>query len=680
MDRENRRPDADAILKELEREEGIRGKLKIFLGYSPGVGKTYAMLNEAHVLKRRGLDVAVAFAETHGRRETEELLRGLEVIPRRISEYKGLTLQEMDLDAVLKRRPRVALVDELAHTNAEGSRHEKRYQDVIDLLDAGIDVYTTLNVQHFESINDTVDKITGVRMQETIPDTFLDRADEVQVIDIPWEELVQRLREGKVYIPERARRAMENFFQRGNLSALREIMLNIVARKMDAEVLNYMRARAIAGPWATAERLVVCVTASPYGKQLVRQAYTIAQQMHAEWYALYVSTAAVRELPDPDKAYLTDTLNLAEQLGAKLVTLTGTDIAEEILKFADEKNITQVVIGKPLRSVVLGFVKGSPVSRLLHARTGFEIHLVTPTAEKGVPEVKKAKPETAFHFRHYISALLMVAGLTVLNLGLYKVLQPASLVYIYMIATIACAILFGTVPALFASLAGLLAFDFLFTEPRFSFSMSATHDIINVAVFFLVAVVVSQLVKIVRRQNTALQYRIERISLVEEMSREFMSMTPIDELLSGFFHCSPESKQVSVFLRTTVLGEIGQVTLKYVKRVLDAPAFVLFKEKTSLHVWAKSSPDIEITPNELAVAAWTLAHGEAAGSGTGTLSSIRHFFLPMRLQDEIIGVLGIEYDYRHLFPEQRRFLGAILNLTSLAAARWINLEIRQGSE
>jgi two-component system sensor histidine kinase KdpD len=674
MDQNNKRPDADALLKEIERQEGKRGKLKIFVGYSPGVGKTYAMLSEAHVLKRRGIDAVVGYVETHERQETEDLLKDLEVIPRRVQEYKGLTLQEMDLDAVLKRRSQVVLVDEAAHTNAEGNRHEKRYQDVLELLDSGMDVYTTLNVQHFESINDTVDKITGVRMQETIPDTFLDQADEVQVIDISWEELIQRLREGKVYIPERARRAMENFFQRGNLSALREIMLNMVARKMDAEVLNYMRAKAIEGPWPTAERLVVCVTAGPYGKQLVRKAYTIAQQMRARWYALHVSTATVREIPDRDKAYLTDTLNLAEQLGAKLVTVDGTDIAEEILKFARENDITQVVIGKPLRSLLLGFIKGSPVSRLLHARAGFEIHLITPTADKSVPETRKAKTGRAFQFGHYVLALLMVAGITILNLAMHKVLFPSSLVYIYMISTIACAILFGTGPAIFASLAGLLVFDFLFTEPRFSFSMTATHDIINVIVFFLVAVVVSQLVKIVHRQNAALQYRIERISLIEEMSREFMMMTPIHELLSGFSHYALESNRVPVFLRTTVLGEIGQVTLKYVKKVLDAPAYVLFNETGALQVWAKSSPGMEITANEMAVAAWTFAHGETAGSGTGTLSSIPSLFLPIMFQDEPIGVLGIEYDFRNLFPEQRLFLGAILNLTSLAAARWIHLE------
>ena len=669
-----KRPDADALLREVQREESQRGKLKIFLGYSPGVGKTYAMLNEAHVLKRRGVDVAAGIVETHGRQETEDLLRGLEVIPRVSVAYKGLTLQEMNLDAVLRRRPRVVLVDELAHTNAEGSRHEKRYQDVEELLDAGIDVYATLNVQHCESINDTIAKITGVRMQETLPDTFLDRADEVQVIDIPWEELIQRLQEGKVYIPERARRAMENFFQRGNLAALREMMLNIVARKMDAEVLNYMRARAIAGPWATAERLVVCVTASPYGKQLVRKGYTMAQQMHAEWYVLFVSTMTIRELPDRDKAYLTDTLNLAEELGAKQITLIGTDVAAEIIKFAREYNITQVVIGKPLRSPIRRIFRPSPVSTLLHVREGFEIHLFPPTPDKGTPEIRRKRPRTLFNYRSYLVSMVMVAGITAINLLLDKIMLHSSLVYIYMISTIAAAILFGMGPALFSSILSLLVFDFLFTEPRFSFSISAHHDIINVIVFFLVAIVVSQLVKIVRRQNSALQFRFERISMVEEMSRELMSLTPIDELLSGFFHLSPESKQMSIFLRTTVLSEIGQVTLKYVKKVIDAPAFVLFKEKTALQVWARSSPEIDITQNEMAVATWTLNHGEPSGSGTGTLSGIPRFFMPIRLQDEIIGVLGVEYDFRRLFPEQRRFLGAILNMTSLAASRWINLE------
>jgi two-component system sensor histidine kinase KdpD len=264
---EEKRPSPDALLKEVEREEKKTGRLKIFVGYSPGVGKTYTMLHEAHVLKNRGVDVVVGLVETHKRAETEALLSELEVIPRRRVEYMDLVLGELDLDAMLARRPSVVLVDEFAHTNIGESRHPKRYQDIEELLENGIDVYTTVNIQHFESMNDVVAKITGVRMQETLPDSLLDRADEVQVIDIPWEELFQRLKEGKVYIPEQARRAMENFFQRGNLSALRELMLNLVARKVDSELLNYMRARAIPGPWSASERLVVCLyfDDGPYG-------------------------------------------------------------------------------------------------------------------------------------------------------------------------------------------------------------------------------------------------------------------------------------------------------------------------------------------------------------------------------------------------------------------------------
>src|SRR4030043_578709 len=277
LNKDKTRPDPDARLKEVQREEGKRGRLKIFLGYAPGVGKTYALLNEAHVLMKRGEDVVVGIVETHGRIETEALLKGLEMIPRQRVEYQGIVLEELDIDAILKRRPAVVLVDELAHTNAPGSRHPKRYRDIEELLDSGIDVYTTVNVQHFESLSDVLEKITGIRMQETLPDTFLDRADEVQVIDIPLEELFERLKEGKVYIPQHAKRAMQNFFQRGNLVALRELMLTHVARKIDTELLNYMKAKAISGPWPAAERVMVCIAPSPYAKQLLRKGYKIAK-------------------------------------------------------------------------------------------------------------------------------------------------------------------------------------------------------------------------------------------------------------------------------------------------------------------------------------------------------------------------------------------------------------------
>ena len=382
MEEKNLRPDPDALLKEVEKEDVRKGRLKIFLGYAPGVGKTYAMLNDAHVLKKRGIDVVVGIVETHKRAETEALLADLETIPRKMIDYKGIAIGEMDLDAVLARHPAVVLVDELAHTNVAGSRHPKRYQDIEELLENGIDVHTTVNIQHFESMNDAVAKITCVRMLETLPDTFFDRADEVQVIDIPWEELTQRLKEGKVYIPEQALHAIDNFFQRGNLFALRELMLTLVARKMDSELLNYMRAKAIPGPWPTAEKLVVCIAASPYAKQLIRKAYSIAKDAHAEWYAVYVLPSGFTEPSGKAKVYLTDALNLAEELGAKIMTLSGDDVADEIIRFARENNITQIVIGKPLRSALIEFFKRSPVSRLLYASSDFELHLITPTVGK----------------------------------------------------------------------------------------------------------------------------------------------------------------------------------------------------------------------------------------------------------------------------------------------------------
>jgi two-component system sensor histidine kinase KdpD len=317
MEEKDLRPNADALLKEVEKDDVKKGRLKIFLGYAPGVGKTFAMLNDAHVLKKRGLDVVVGIVETHQRADTEALLADLEIIPRKKIDYKGLSVSEMDLDAILARHPSVVLVDELAHTNIEGSRHPKRYQDIEELLEQGIDVHTTVNIQHFESTNDAVAKITGVRMQETLPDTFFDRTDEVQVVDIPWEELIQRLKEGKVYFPQQARRAIDHFFQRGNLFALRELMLTLVARKMDSELINYMRAKAIPGPWPATEKLVVCIAASPYAKQLIRKAYAIAKDTHAEWYAVYVLPTGFTEPSGRDKLYLTDALNLAEELGAR---------------------------------------------------------------------------------------------------------------------------------------------------------------------------------------------------------------------------------------------------------------------------------------------------------------------------------------------------------------------------
>ena len=672
--KDHTRPDPDALLKEVQREEEKRGRLKIFLGYAPGVGKTYTMLNEARVLKKRGEDVVVGVVETHGRIETEELLKGLEVIQRRRVEYQGIVLEELDLDAILSRRPAVVLVDELAHTNAPGSRHPKRYQDIEELLESGIDVYTTVNIQHFESLNDVLEKITGIRMQETLPDTFLDRADEVQVIDIPLEELFERLKEGKVYIPKQAERAMQNFFQRGNLVALRELMLTHAAHKIDTELLNYMRAKAISGPWPAGERLMVCIAPSPYAKQLLRKGYKIAQDAHAEWYAVYVSTPALKELSDKDKFYIAEALNLAEELGAKIATLSGTDVASEILRFAREYNINHIVIGKPLHSMLLGFWKGSPASRLLHTPSEFELHLITPTVEKKEIEAKPTTERFALNPKDYLLALLMVAVVTLLNLLLERFINPMSLVYIYLIATIASALLFGTGPSLFSSIISLLTFDFLFTEPRYSLSMHHPYDIINVVVFFLTSIIIGQLVKITKRQNFLLQLRIRRITLIEDMSKEFLTLPPVEQFVGGLVQNSKEWENILTLFRTTVLDHISHIAIKYLSKILDVPSFILFSGKDGrLQVWARSNPEINLTTNEMAVAEWAFSHGEPAGAGTQTLTSIKAFFIPMKSLEETIGVIGIQYDFKNLLLDQRRLLGVVSNLSALAAARWVKM-------
>ncbi len=668
------RPDPDALLREVEKEDVRKGRLKIFLGYAPGVGKTYAMLNDAHVLKKRGIDVVVGFVETHQRAETEALVADLETIPRKVTDYKGISIHEMDLDAVLTRRPAVVLVDELAHTNVEGSRHPKRYQDIEELLERGIDVHTTVNIQHFESMNDAVAKITGVRMLETLPDTFFDRADEVQVIDIPWEELTQRLKEGKVYIPQQALHAIDNFFQRGNLFALRELMLTLVARKMDSELINYMRAKAIPGPWPTAEKLVVCIAASPYAKQLIRKAYSIAKDTHAEWYAVYVLPSGLTEPSGKAKVYLTEALNLAEELGAKIITLSGDDIADEIIRFARENNITQIVIGKPLRSALIEFFKRSPVSRLLYASSDFELHLITPTVGKKEKEPSAPRRQMAFKFSNYLMTLVMIAIITLINTVLQNFVDPSSLVYIYLIATIVSALLFGVWPSIFTSIISLLTYDFFFTEPRYSFSMNDPKEIINLLVFLFTAIIVGQLVKVVKKQNVALQLRLERVVLVEEMSKEFLILPPLEQLVEGLATFSQETMSTLAFLKTTILNDISNLTIKYVQKVINVPCFVLFRAKSGdLQLWSRSSPDLEINQNDMAVAHWSFSHGEISGAGTETLPSISYCFLPIKSQEETIGVVGIKYEFKNLLPEQRRILGTISNLTSLVASRWIRI-------
>ena len=672
------RPDPDALLKEIRKEEKRQGTLKLFLGYSPGVGKTYSMLLEAHVLKRRGVDVVVGLVETHGRSETEELLEGLEVIPRKSGDYRGITLEEMDLDALLARKPAVALVDELAHTNASWCRHPKRYLDVEELLAAGIGVLATVNVQHLESQNDVVTKITGIRVQETVPDWVLDRAEEVQVIDIPLEKLFERLHEGKVYIPEQARRAMESFFQRGHLVALREIMLSTVARKMDEELLNYRRAKAISSPWPAAGKLMVCIGGTPNASQLVRKAYRMAKERNVEWYAVHVALPTLRELSPAQRSHLADAFNLAEEFGARTITLSGTDVVPGLLRFAEENNISQIVIGKPRRSLFLGALRGYPVYRLLRDQGDFDLLLVTATVLEGRASAAASRPpERRFDFRGYVLAIPTIALASGLGLLLNPYSSPISLYAVYLIATIVVALLFGIGPSVWAAVLSMLAFDFLFIVPRFSLAIARPGDVVSAVVFLLTSIIIGQLIRVTRRQSAALQVRVERVSLLEEMSKELLALPAIGQLIGGLGESPTSGWQDLGATQEKALDEIAQIAIRYAAKAVSDPMLILLRNRADqLQIRAKSDAGLTLTEQEMAVAEWTFLHGEPAGAGTETLANAAFFFLPMKSQNRTIGVIGVKGNAAGLLPDQRRLLGAIANLASLSAVRWE----RSGSE
>lgn len=454
-------PDSDATPKSRQREdaERLRGKLKIFLGYAAGVGKTYAMLEAAQQRLEEGIDVLAGYVETHGRSETDLLARDLVFVPRHMIQYHGITLPEMNLDAILKCLPQLALVDELAHSNAPGMRHTKRYQDVEELLNAGIDVYTTLNIQNLESLNDIVAQITGVVVRETIPDRILDLADQIVLVDLPPEELLQRLHEGKVHIPEQATLTLRKFFRQGNLTALREIALRRTARHVDEQMNAYMQQRAISGPWAAGERLLVSISPNPLGQRLIRTAKRLAKELDAEWHAVYIETPADAQLSEEDSAQIANNLRLAEDLGAKLVTLPGDNIAESLMQYANTHNITKIIVGKPLKPRWLDFLKGSIVDQLIRKGGNIHIYVISSAAsvERSSPLIH---PVGRLHLGHYLAAVGLVGITSLLGLPIAHFISPINLVMSYQLAVLIAAIRYGRGAATLTAVLSVFAFNF----------------------------------------------------------------------------------------------------------------------------------------------------------------------------------------------------------------------------
>lgn len=644
------RPSPDELLTRVQAEEQQRrrGKLKIFFGYAAGVGKTYAMLDAARQRKAEGVDVVIGYVETHGRPETEALLEGLEIIPRRRIEYRGVILEEFDLDAVLARRPQLVLVDELAHTNAPGSRHPKRYQDVLEILAAGIDVYTTLNVQHLESLNDVIARITGVVVRETVPDSILDMADEIELIDLSPDELQQRLREGKVYVPEQAARAIQKFFRKGNLIALRELALRKVAERVDEQMLAYMQIHGIRGPWPARPRLLACISPGTLGERLVRTARQLAEALHAEWYALYVQTPDHARLSPAQQERVARLLRLAEELGGKAITMPGLSVVETILDFARSHNVSQIVIGKPLRPRWQEWLRGSIADQLSRASGFIDIHIISTEAEVS-KAAEKGRPRSPRQicWRAYAQSVGLVVIVTLLGLPTRGWLDPANLVMPYLAAVVIAALRLGRGPAVLASMLGGLFLDFLFVPPALSFAISDLKYLVTLGGFLIVGLVISELTARVREQGRMMQRRHSELISLYTLSR--------DLAIAG-----------------SNLKAICHAVIRHLEETFDGEAFILLPREGSeqLEVYAQS-PGMALSEHEHAVAEWVYQNGQVAGRGTDTLPSATARYLPLKTAQGMIGVLGIKLrDPQGLrTPEERQLLDTFADLAAMAIER-----------
>ena len=647
----SQRPSPDALLAKAKKEESRAGRLKIFLGAAPGVGKTYEMLQEARARQKEGKDVVAGVVETHSRKETEALLDGLEVIPRQRLRYKDRALDEMDLDALLARQPQLALVDELAHTNVPGSRHPKRYLDVEELLNNGIDVYTTLNIQHIDSLNEVVAQITGIRVRETVPDSILDHADAIELVDITPDDLIQRLKEGKVYVPKQAERALEHFFSPASLTALRELALRRTAERVDEQLLAEMQARAISGPWPAGERLLVCVSEDPRAAGLVRFTKRLADRLHAPWTALYVESKRSLQLSEEERDRIADTLRLAQALGGDPVTVPGGDrsIADDVVAFAHANNITQVIIGKSTRSRWFELLHGSVVRDLLRTCGNISVHVIAgeELEKEVIPKktVRAAERSESSDLRPYLYALAGVALATGVSTVLWPWIGLPNTDLVFLTAIVAVAVRFGLWPSLFASVASALCYNFFFTEPYHTFSIANPRNVVAVLFFTLVAVIVSNVGARARSLAISAMARARTTESLYAFTRKLAGVGTLDDVLWATAY------QTALMLKVRVV--------------------LLLPENGSIAVKAGYPPEDILDEADIAAAKWAWEHNRAAGRGSDTLPGARRLFLPMRTGRGAIGVVGIDSDKPGplLTPDQRRLIDALIDQAALAIER-----------
>lgn len=645
------RPDPDELLARVEREQSraSRGRLKVFFGAAAGVGKTYAMLLAAREKRAENINVVVGLIETHGRKDTASLLDGLEVLALKRIEYHGTALYEFDLDAALKRKPALILVDELAHTNVPGCRHPKRWQDIEELLDAGIDVYTALNVQHLESLKDDIGHISGIRVWETVPDTVFEEANEIELVDLPPDELLGRLKDGKVYVPQQAQEAIKNFFRKGNLIALRELALRQTASRVDAQMLDYREDHFIRDVWQVSERVLVCIGPNPLAERLVRAGKRFANSLRADWIVLYVETPELQRLPAIERDGVLRILRLAEQLGAETVTLTAQELSAGIIKLCNDRNVTKIVMGKPTRRGWKRLLLGSVVDVLISDAHNINLYLLgspRPGQEghddktefslyqkKPPPGLTEKPPALKKNTVGYVWAVVVTVATTALARLLFSGFELANLIMVFLLGVVFIATRFGRGPSILASFLGVAMFDWLFVQPYFSFSVADSQYLVTLLAMLIVAVLISNLMANVRYQAKVAGHRERRATVLYAMSKELAASQTEEEIVrTSVHHLYSEFGSQNVILFPDINGRIVYPSGQALPESLHAA--------------------------DLSVAQWVMDHNEIAGQGTHTLPGAKAVYFPLHLKETTLGVLVLlPVNLRRIFlPEQRKLL------------------------
>lgn len=644
---DNRNP--EEFLRRIQEEEqeetpNGKGRLKIFLGFCAGVGKTYHMLEETKIAAKNGVDAVIGVVETHGRKETQALLEDLTIIPRKKIEYNGISLEEMDIDKILELKPQLVIVDELAHTNIPNSRHEKRYQDVEELINAGINVFSTLNIQHIESQVDVVQQITHVKIQETVPDNILELADEVELVDLTSEKLLERLHDGKVYIPEKAKQAMQKFFRKGNLLALRELSLRYTAKRVDEDVVSYKQRYDIKTPWSVCTKLLVGFSGSPSSERLLRITHRMASDMGAQWYAVYVqSTRQQIEISEKTNNQLNKNIRLAEELGAKVVSLSGNFIADTIINFAKENNITLIVAGLSHRSRIEEIFKGSVLNELTKKSGQIDV-LIVGNDNKPKPLDKYLKIHKE-DYKPYLISFLMVAAIIAFGWSIRSWSEPLNIAMFLLLPVIVSSILWETRVGLFTAFIAIGLFDFFLIPPYLTFRIADIKYMPSFFVFIIISLILSFLSKGIRWQNETTRNRERFLSALYSFSREIMNAGNLEEILDK------ASTHISEAFQSDVV-------------------VLLPDENNQLQVREKQG-EIEFNEKEKAVALWVYKNGTNAGKNTQTLASANWHYLPLKTEETTLGVLGFTPNKQEGFlsSEQQRLLESFANIIAMYLKR-----------